>query len=108
MSTGQTAKVAALVTIGVLFRLLLLLGIAAIAAVDILFFAAESHGSALLLTAVLLILCLALAWYTLRPVVAPGRTHWGRRRAAPKKGSAARQAKARRKGDPRLADTTWQ
>lgn len=105
-ATGRV-RVAVAVVLGSLFRVLLLLGILAIALVDVTFLLPQSRGSGIALNVVLLACCALLAWYTLRPVVAPGRTYFGRRVRPVQYAGAGTKASKGRPADRQLADTTW-
>lgn len=77
-ATGRV-RIGIAILFGTLFRLALLAGIAVIAIVDVTFFLPQAHGSGVALNVLLLPCCALLAWYVLRPMLAPRRTFFLRR-----------------------------
>jgi hypothetical protein len=75
---GERLRLGLLIVVGTLFRLLVLLAVAAIAVLDALFLFPQSHAKGKLLDGLLLLACVVLAVLILIPVFAPD-FRWRRR-----------------------------
>lgn len=103
-SVNGWLRTALLVTVGSLFRLFVLLVVAAIAVLDVALLMPQSHTKGKILDALLLLACIALAVAMLIPVFAPNIRL--RRSRAVSAAPAGRAKPARRTGR-QFANTSW-